>query len=325
MHNNSIHEYFHGVQLAELIPAGQKLVVLKEDETLQEVVNQLSTHHLLAAPVVDKQGKLVGMLSMLDIVQFIVASSPENVDFKNWQELEISGRCINLQTVKHVMGFSARDQYMPLKSNLPATMAIELFAKGVHRAIVEEDVTTDKYIGTLSQTDILKRLAEHLHMGKMKQLGEQLVKDLGLGLAKPVTIDGSENVLHAMKELAKANVSALPVVDHHGHLVGNFSASDLRGFYLDRIPHFELTTRTFLEKYSPKSLVPFFVELDGLKFVDLVKKLTHPEIHDVIHSQTVKVDHSMHRVWVVSDERKVVGVITLTDIMKVIIDHVEMD
>ncbi|KAG2386097.1 hypothetical protein C9374_002543 [Naegleria lovaniensis] len=323
MHKNSIQEFFHHIALKDMIPSGQKLVLLKEDETLQEVVNQLSQHHLLAAPVLDKHNKLIGMLSMLDIVQYIVAAAPEMDQLRNLSDVAIAGRCITLQTAKHVMGFSTRDQYMPLKSNIPSTMAIELFSRGVHRCIVEEDVTTDLYIGTLSQTDIVKKLSEHLHMGKMKNLGEKLVKDLGLGLATPVSVNQNDVVLNGMKTLAKTGVSALPVVDHSGKLVGNLSASDLRGFYLDRLPHFELTTRSFLEQYSPKSLVPFFVELEGLKFVDLVRKLVHPEIHDVLHGQTVKLDHSMHRVWVVDDERKVTGVITLTDIMKVIMDHNE--
>ena len=316
-HRNSIYEYFKAVPLTDLVPKNQHLVLLKEDQTLQEVVNQLSQHRILAAPVLTKEGKLLGMLSVLDIVQYIVASAPNVDQLKNLSEVEIAGRCITLQTAKNVMGFSARDQFLPLKSNVPSTMAVELFSQGVHRCVVEEDVTTDLYIGTLSQSDIVKRLSEHLHMGKLKNLGAKLASDLGLGLVQPVVVKESQLVLETMKQLASSNVSAVAVVNDKDELVGNFSASDLRGFYLDRLPHFDFPTSVFLEKYSASSLKPFCTKLEGLTFVELVKLLIHPEV------QGEKLNHSMHRVWIVDDAKKVIGVITLTDIMKVIRDYDE--
>ncbi|KAL9646678.1 hypothetical protein ABK040_001101 [Willaertia magna] len=317
-HRNPVYEYFHNIQVSDLVPSTRQLVTVKVDTTLQEAVKVLSTNKILAAPVLDSGDKLAGMLSVLDIVQYIVSAAPNSDQLKDIDQVEIAGRCITLHPVKHIMGKSQKDQLVPLKTNNASTFAIDLMAAGLHRVVLESDIASDKLTNTLSQTDIVKRLADHLHMGKLKVVGEKLVEELGIGLVEPITVTTKTIVLDAMKKLAENNVSAVAVVDENGKLVGNMSASDLRGFYLDRLPHFELTTEEFLKKYSPTSLSPFSTKLNNLTLLDVVRKLVHPTV--VVDGKEQKLEHSMHRVWVVDDEGKCKSVITLTDIMKVIRD-----
>ena len=53
--------------------------------------------------------------------------------------------------------------------------------------------------------------------------------------------------------MKKEGVSALAVVDPSGKLVGNFSASDLKGLFRQRLPDFLKSVEQFLKDHSPGS------------------------------------------------------------------------
>jgi CBS domain-containing protein len=58
-------------------------------------------------------------------------------------------------------------------------------------------------------------------------MGGTTLEKLGLGSSAPVSIGEDQLVAHCITELDAYQVSALPIVDDNGNLVGNFSVSDL--------------------------------------------------------------------------------------------------
>ena len=54
------------------------VIVLSEDESVDEAVVRLKEHHITGAPVIDESGKLVGILSLQDIVAQPGAASPSD-------------------------------------------------------------------------------------------------------------------------------------------------------------------------------------------------------------------------------------------------------
>jgi len=309
---NDMYNHFHGLKAAELVPQEQKLVVLRSDANLQEAVKTLSDAHILAAPVVSAKTKeVLGMLSMLDIVTYVVLAAPNESELHNVKSLEIAGRAMTLFTVDHIVNKSGRDPLLPLSATVPSTFVVSLFSEGIHRCVLQKSESETEIVKTISQTDVAKELSAHIHMGKLKHIGQKTLQELGLGQVGPITVQQDGSVLDALKLIAGQRILAVAVTDKDGKIVGNFSASDLKGLYLEKLPNFEESVADFLKHFSPKSLTPFKLNIKGLTLSQLV------------HHLVSGTDHVMHRVWLVDDEDKVVGVVSLTDIMKLIVDYTD--
>jgi len=107
-------------------------------------------------------------------------------------------------------------------------------------------------------------------------------------------------VLHALKIMATSRVSAMPIIDDQGKLLGNFSISDLRGLGSTDFGELLSSVSSFLRKFNVKSLYPLSCKTsDTLEFV--IMKLVATRVH---------------RLWVVDDAGILRGVLSLTDVMK---------
>ncbi len=191
---------------------------------------------------------------------------------------------------------------MPVYLHNPATEVIDIFARGVHRtALVNED---GQVVGIVSQSNVVTELAKHLHMGELKELGNRSIASLGLGKQAVTTISDHDSVLQALHRLDHTGFSALAVVHRNGRMCGNFSASDLRGLTQEQFPGFLRTVQDFLELHSPKSLAPVVVHAEA-------------SLSTVVHQLS---GHHLHRVWVVDGDYKPIGVVSLTDIMRLLRD-----
>lgn len=305
-HRNAIYEALHSVKLADFVNRAEHVQVLDTNSTVEAAVKFLSEKNILSAPVVDAKTKdCVGIIDMLDIVHYIVRAAPEPSQLHEnyFKSLEMFGRVIALETVNYVLNASGRDPYVPIYHENPVTLLVSLFAKGIHRAPVLD--ANNKVINTTSQSDIVRYLAEHLHMGKAKAMGETPVSKLGLGANTPVVVFHDDSVLKALQTIKEKGVSAVGVVDEQGKLVGNFSASDLKGLYREQLPSLTLSVREYLKKHSPKSLSPISTPKDAT-LMEVAKMLK---------------ENKLHRLWVLDENRKPAGVITLTDLMGLVENH----
>ncbi|KAL9652824.1 hypothetical protein ABK040_010856 [Willaertia magna] len=290
--HNELHEHFHHLKAVDLVPQEQHLVVLKSNLTLQEAVKALSDAHILAAPVKNaKTGQVMGMLSMLDIVTHIVLAAPNPKDLHDIKSLEIAGRALTLYTLENIIEKSTKDQLLPLPATVPSTYIIDLFSQGIHRCVLQKSETEEEIVKT--------------HIGQLP------LEKVGLGLVQPITVNEETSVLDALKTIAEQKIMAVAVVDKEGKLVGNFSASDLKGLYLEKLPNFEEPVKQYLTHFSPKSLNPVSLKATGLTLIDVVNHLVKGT------------DHVMHRVWLCNDENVVVGLVSLSDIMKLIVNFYE--
>jgi len=281
----------------------EEVLTVPADASVEQTLQLLHKNHLLSVPVVDKSGAVLGLVDLMDIVSFVLSVSPDPLALKKeeLQSLEIAGRTMALEHIKNVIDASGKDPYVPISNKNKASMAIPYFAKGIHRLPVIND--NGKLVGILAQSDIVRLLGENLHMGKLKVIGERKVTDLGLGLEKPLTVKKSDTVLRALHGL-KHGVSALAVLESDGKLGGTFSVSDLIGLYKDTFPHFLLTVEDFLNQNSPKSLNSVVV-YPTADLLSVVKEL---------------VGSGIHRVWVIDNDYRPAGVISMTDICKVVRD-----
>lgn len=299
--SNPVWDLLHSTPL-ETLCVKEKVTCLKDTQTIEEAVKHLGDTKILSAPVVDSKGQCIGVLDVLDIVTFVlsVAPDPSSIARDKLQSLEISGRAMAFEQIKNIIDASGRDPYVPVYAHNPASQAVAYFAKGVHRIPLVDD--KNEVTHTVSQSDVNRFLAKNLHMGKPKVMGDLTAKEVGLGVGQNlVSVKKSETVLVALNKIKTAGVSALAVVDDNNKLIGNFSASDLKGMFKEQFPSFLLTVEEYLQKHSPNSLSPVCVRTDT-KFADVVKELA---------------DNKIHRLWVLGNEFEAAGVISLTNVMAV--------
>lgn len=206
-----------------------------------------------------------------------------------------------------IMQYSARDVLTPLAPSDQATMLIELFATGVHRApLVSAD---NRLVGLVTQVDVAMELLPLLKSGgAAEQLGRSSLLSLGVGLHSPVFCNAVQEVGDSLAQLDAWQIGALAVCDDAGKLLANFSVSDLAQLWIDHHAtesSLGLSVLDYLKKFAPKALAP----------VTCKRTIT---LGDAV---TLMVDKQVHRLWVVDDDGKPTGLFTFTDLCKLVRDH----
>lgn len=300
---NAIYRHLQNVS-AKDIATTKDLHFLRTSDSVEKAVKVLSTNKILSAPVLEaKSDHLAGFIDMLDIVAFITraAPSPMQLQADELGTLTIAGRAIALVALDQVINKSGRDTMVTFFEDTRVSSIIPSFTQGVHRAALTN--SEDKIVAIISQTDVARYLTEHLRTQNLKAIGERSLIDLGYATSELVTIKIEDSVLFALNELVSHNINGLAIVDENGRLVGNFSASNLRGLYYDKFPAFLDSVHDFLTEKSPNSLSPV-VGIASSSLIEITNEL---------------VASKLHHLWIV-ENFKPVGIIAMSDIMKIILN-----
>lgn len=210
---------------------------------------------------------------------------------------------------------------------------MEVFSKGIHRALVPLDSHMENISGVelmeasscyrmLTQMDVLKFLKSH--PSDLEGVLSRTVSELKAVTDIIFAVTSESKVLDAVKCMRVASLKALPVVesspeveeDHsqlvNGYgrrLVGTISATDLRECSIDRLKAcLPLNVIEFTQKV-PKG--PFNMETER----ELVTCLLDSRLSEVMEKA---VDRHVHRVWVVDRAGLLIGLVSLTDMIRVI-------
>jgi CBS domain-containing protein len=303
--SNPVYEFLHKTPLDDIATIGQ-IYSLNSTDTVEHAIKMLTSHNILSAPVVDtKTRQCLGMVDMLDILSWIVKVIPDHKQLhsSDLKTLETSGRAIALQEVGAILGSSGRDAYLPVFKGSPITMAVQFFAKGIHRVPVFDSNKT--IIGTVSQSSVIRLLSDNLIHSALKVIGQKKVSELGLGLKPVIHLTKKAPVSLVVKTMQEQGVSAIALTENDGKLGGTFSATDLKTLANEKFPSFALNVEDFLAEHSPNSLNPIVCRGDTT-LEDVCKEMIASHVH---------------RLWVVDNDYKAVGVVSMTDIMKCICDY----
>lgn len=182
-----------------------------------------------------------------------------------------------------------------------------------------------RVVATITYTTMLEHLVTHFH--EQRRLFDDSISDLNIGTYRDdlVTIRPHETLATALDLLHCHNLSALPVVDGDGKLIGVYSRSDVTFVATaadaqDALSTMDVTTvgdiccSGITSHQQPKD--------DGTKPIMASMDLTTP---DAMH--TCRGDHSLqfifeyfarwkfNRVYVVDDKECVIGVISARDLV----------
>lgn len=182
------------------------------DDEVDAVATRMAAVKAGAMPVVDESGALAGMVTTTDLLAQLGA-------------IEWSADSVALPAVEVLM--SRHPPTVRPSETIQAAASRMAEHRVRHLPVVEEG---GKLVGILSDRDVLRALSLRRPSGRALgpvrwQFAEPLVRDAMTGT--PIAISPASSTVEAMSLLVDRRISALPVVDGAGSLVGIVSWVDI--------------------------------------------------------------------------------------------------
>jgi len=309
----------------------QNLVTLPRIATVQQALEAFSKHQILSAPILDMANKCyTGTLDILALVTFVLSCVPGDVleqasrstterrkitlqDRKPLTPDQVSrllaaGRNCAQQQIGAFLDDSDHDTFPPLLEETSIAELILWFASGARRSPVVNG--SGMLVGILSQTAVVSWLADKLDHPFVSATTSKSLAELGFAASFDVTtIHKSETVLSALRAIRDIGDGGLAVVDDDGRLFGNFSASDIRCIDLKDWSALLASIESFLTTHRPHALKP----------ITLTPKDRMCGAVRLMSTQHV------HKVWIVDEAQKPIGLVTTSDLLDVLRWHFECD
>jgi len=293
------------VRLSEALGAlsQRKLISVRIDTSLREVLNTLNANRILSVPVMEANKGFVGMIDVLDLVRFTafnyLASQDASVMDDNLQtapemftQFEFEGN-----TAKEVLRMTPRgDNFHVMNEDDTLGDVAKILSSEDHRVLVGRDLNAKLF----SQTDMARFIIENRTKLEPGLLDTPLRQ---LNLRRKVeSVSHRTPTIKAYGHLLRSKVSALAVLDENHKLVGNLSASDLRGINDQNLRELMHPVHQFLARAGSKNQVIRCFHED--KLGDAINKL---------------LENHVHRLWMTDGQGKPVGVLSLTDVIRTVL------
>ena len=202
---------------------------IQDDQLLTEAVDRMLGKHLKRLPVVDKGGRLVGMLSRLDIFTTVMREAPDWQSFRA-QQIEVS----NLRTVKDILRRDTRT----VSPDTTLDQVIQIIDGNDMQcvAVVNDNGTL---IGMITDSDLLHALkpdAEGLRSlfarlihGTSANLPQRLATTTAFAVmrAELVTVQEDSLIEAAIGLMTEKRLKRLPVIDSSGRFQGMINRDSL--------------------------------------------------------------------------------------------------
>ncbi|XP_042415356.1 SNF1-related protein kinase regulatory subunit gamma-like PV42a [Zingiber officinale] len=336
----------------------RRLVEVPYSATLADTFNALLANRVSAVPVAAPPGQwigaggsmilesdratgavrkhYIGMLTMLDVLSHIAELGDH--DDKNLD-------CWMAVPVSTIIGHSLESLSLwTLNPNTSLLDCMETLSKGVHRALVPVESQTNQAVSVelveespgyrmLTQMDVLRFLREQKI--DLKEILSRSVAELGAISEIVFAVGKHTNVMDAIKSMRAAGLSAVPVVedllgdqilqDGKGKkLVETFSATDLRSCPIALLQSWlSISVTQFKERLSVRASNATSAPMDrddpGAATRRLITCYHETSMLDVIDSA---VSNHVHRLWVIDEEGSLNGVVSLSDMLRVVRDSV---
>lgn len=280
------------------LPLPRELVALHHPKQgLYDAIRVLSENHILSAPILDDNYKLIGILDTLDIVTHIVMTAAAG-------KAEVSDVAIDT-----LMGTTELGRCKVVGLNDSLEEVGDIFGGHSRRAVVlGED---SRPCSMLTRSTIVQFLASKEDFLEFLKHGAVASEHCSPGV---ITVNEKESALTAFQKLQQTAVTSLVISDEDNHALNVISATDL-------VTGLASLTQT------PGSRV-----IDGLKdfnVLDFAVAYRRPDLRDrgtvtvlpttPLHDVLMKLLLTrVHRVVVMGEDRKPIGVLSLTDICRAV-------
>uniref|UniRef100_A0A8C2YZY1 CBS domain-containing protein n=1 Tax=Cyclopterus lumpus TaxID=8103 RepID=A0A8C2YZY1_CYCLU len=280
----------------DIIPTSSKLVVFDTTLQVKKAFFALVANGVRAAPLWEskKQG-FVGMLTITDFINILTRYYKSPMDLT----------CL----ISSLLELYLQETFKPLVHISPGASIFEavhsLIKNKIHRLPVIDPVSGNAlYI--LTHKRILKFLQLFVspHM-PMPAFMKQTLEDLSVGTyANIAFIHPDTPLITALSIFTHRRVSALPVVDHNGKVVDIYSKFDVINLAAEKTyNNLDVTVTEALRHRS--------------QYFEGVMKCNKLETLETIVDRIVQAE--VHRLVVVDEESRIVGIVSLSDILQALV------
>ncbi|XP_054621664.1 5'-AMP-activated protein kinase subunit gamma-2-like [Dunckerocampus dactyliophorus] len=284
----------------DIIPTSSKLVVFDTTLQVKKAFFALVANGVRAAPLWEtKKQSFVGMLTITDFINILTRyyKSPmvqiyelEEHKIETWRELYLQ------ETFKPLVHISPDASIFEAVSSL--------IRNKIHRLPVIDPLSGNAlYI--LTHKRILKFLQLFVCEMPMPAFMKKTLEELHVGTYDNIAfIHPDTPLITALSVFTHRRVSALPVVNHHGQVVDIYSKFDVINLAAEKTYNdLDVTVTQALRHRS--------------QYFEGVMKCNKMETLETIVDRIVKAE--VHRLVVVDEESRIVGIVSLSDILQALI------
>ncbi|CAB3250078.1 unnamed protein product [Arctia plantaginis] len=278
----------------EILPKSAKVIIFDTQFFVRKTFPTLISHGIRSAPLWDSSKKLlVGMITVTDFIRILLHLDKENISV---EELE--------RHTLHTWRKMLRQTRKPLCSAGPDQSlhdAINLLTKNrVHRLLMIDPLNGD-VLYILSHKRILRFLFVYLNEFPELTFFHKTLTELKIGTYEDiVSVTDDTPIRSAFQLLLEKDVSALPILDENGILVDVYAKYEVLNLVSEKL-------------YSNLSLTIGEVRNKKKDWEEKLQKcrssITLYEALEVI------VRTESHRLLLVNKEDKLVGIVSLSDIL----------
>jgi len=293
-------------------------VILQHNYPVASALEKLAYYNITSVPVVQTEGQekfLIGFLDTLDILAWLCyvctecdVSHPTELkplSEKKIEELAQKTELFKNTPISKIVDFSKRNPFFVLHQETSLREAVEHYLKDVHRIALVDD--SFEITGVISQWAIANYIATVPADEKDRiPIFQTKISDFPLKTSSVCCVKAKDTALNSFILMNQNLLSSIAIIDDSGRLIGNLSASDLKGFQL-------------FEKDLSSLKVPV------LQFVNNIRKIQNrpenfvvavPPETPVLQLIQLLSKEIVHRAYIVNKDQKLLGVCSLTDVMK---------
>ncbi|XP_010063474.3 SNF1-related protein kinase regulatory subunit gamma-like PV42b [Eucalyptus grandis] len=282
----------------------------------------------------------IGIVTMLDILSHIAEDGDYDVQKVRDDQRDLGKKMAT--PVSLVIGHNLEGLSLwTFNPNTSILDCMEVLSKGIHRALVPIDSHMENIAGVelvesapsyrmLTQMDVVQFLKDH--SSEMEGIATRSIREVGAVSRHVYVITDQTKVIEAIKCMRVAMINAVPIVAsedfEHDHsqlldlegegrkLMGTFSATDLRGCHLATLQSWlSATALDFTEKISKS---PLCAVGPGQGSARPREPVTCTDGSSLAEAMDKAVEKHVHRVWVVDQQGLLTGVVSLTDMIRVL-------
>jgi len=301
-------------------PFDKEVVTIDATTPVDKAFKTLVENHISAAPIFDKaKNTYVGFFDIADMVAYIVEmihnhsatdqATPLPEVFNDLSHFLMVVTHYVPVTVDQVANHSHNNPFLPVYEDSSMLDVLSLLAhRGVHRVPVI-DRTSGCITKLITQSAVTKWFTRHPEA--LAVFGDETVGHSSMGLCNVLTISSESPAIRALELLASSKLSGIGLVDTTGVMITTLSNSDLRilttgkKFRLFGITALQLVQKSRALEANARPAIVCVRTTNAL--TDIVKRLSAT---------------GLHRVYVLDDHEKPIGVISLRDLIRFILPKV---
>ncbi|KAF9143597.1 cell separation during budding [Mortierella sp. GBA39] len=314
------HHDWSMLQVGKLIE-NQPIVIIDANSSVEDASEVLLNKGVSSAPIYDSGRKMfVGMFDYSDLMTYILLVLKKMevpLEDQTMEMRDLIQKTNHSQNVpvKLVSDLSGNDPFCTVLAETKLGGVVNDFGTGIHRVAVMD--SHGNMTGVLTQSLTLDYLMRHLsEFPQLQPLMQKGLQQLGLTGVKVLSVTGETQVLEALITMSTNGVSSLAVVNDQGVLLGNISMADVQHIMKDlRTSWLWLSCFQFVSKVRLTRGVE--TGEDQYPVLDVNAKSTFG--YTLSKLQATKV----HRLWIINDTNHVVGVVSLTDVFKVLSGYID--